>query len=797
MTFLYEQPTVEFSTPEQQLEQDIALVLQTALAHHHKGEFSDAEALYQAILEAKPQHADVLYNLGVLLGQTGRSKDALAHFELILGLQPNNGQYWAAYISALIDAGETAAAWLALEMGQKQGLRGPAVDGLIVRMSNPGRVIATRPISPEPEQAKNGANAGTDADTVNAASEQGKSTIAAGRRISQQETSRFTSLYNKGQIAEAVKLASTFTQRFPLDGNAWRWLGIALHRLGKYDEALVPLRKVAELLPDELESRTVLADILRLKGLPKDAEEVCRAILAINVDHAEAHRIIGMSLLQQGRVAEGLAASRRAIELAPDNSSMLNTLGVLLLDLGLVTEAEQSFRVALEKDPKDAIAANNFLFALTHDPEVDHETLFAEHRNFAKQHETPLRPQWPRHANKKTPDRKLKIGLVSGDLFRHAVASYLLPIMELLAKDPSVSLHVYNNHIAEDDYTHLLRNCADEWHQITGMPDARLANKIRDERIDILIDLSGHTGRNRLLTFVRKPAPIQVSWLGYPATTGLSSMDYYLADRFGVPFGAAERLFSEKIVHLPANATFLPEKSAPPVNILPAMHNGYVTFGSFNRLNKLRADVIALWAQLLHAQPTSRMLLGAITTDEDEQLLIKWFANAGIGPERLMFRRRSSIPVYLQQHFHVDICLDTFPYTGSTTVLNSLWMGVPTLTIAGDTLPSRAGTTWMSHVGLEQFLAADKEDFVRRGVALSSDLPALAALRTGLRERCNASAAFRPEVVASGLSQALRIMWKRWCEGLPAVAFQVSTEEAIAATATVGVNAPCETGENK
>lgn len=795
MTLLYEQPTAEPLTPEQQLEHDISLVLQTALEHHHKGEFDDAEALYRAILEAKPHHADALYDLGVLLVQTSRPADALAQFELALGQQPQNGQYWAAYISALIDAGETAAAWLALEMGQKQGLKGPAVDGLIVRLANPGKIVPTEPVPVQNTQTENQANAETDGEAATVAVDAGKSRIAVGRRVSQQETTRFTSLYNKGQISEAVKLARTLTQRFPGDGNTWRWLGIALHRLGRYDDALIPLRKAAELLPEELESRTVLADTLRLKGLLKEAEETCLAIIAINPGYAEAQRILGMALVHQRRVAEGLAAARRAVELAPDKSGTHNTLGVLQLDLGMVTEAEECFRVALEKDPNDAIAADNFLFSLAHNPAVKQNTLFAEHVKFAERHEAPVRSQWPRHVNKRTPNRKLKIGLVSGDLFRHAVSSYLLPIMEHLATDSGLSLHVYNNHIQEDDYTHLLRKCAHEWHQITGMPDAQLANRIRDDRIDILFDLSGHTGRNRLLTFVRKPAPIQVSWLGYPATTGLSAMDYYLVDRFGVPFGPAEQIFSEKIVHLPANAPFLPEQSAPPVNILPAMHNGYVTFGSFNRLNKLRPDVIALWAELLHAQPTSQMLLGAIATDEDEQLLIDWFAAAGIARERLMFRRRSSLPVYLQQHFHVDICLDTFPYTGSTTVLNSLWMGVPTLTIAGDTLPSRAGATWMSHVGLEQFLAADKADFVAKGIALSSDIPALAALRTGLRERCMESAAFRPEVVAAGLSRALRIMWQRWCDGLPNVAFAVSAEDACAAAGDTA--AQSETGETR
>ncbi|AXL52286.1 hypothetical protein DSC91_005233 [Paraburkholderia caffeinilytica] len=794
MTLLYEQPTAEPLTPEQQLEHDIALVLETALEQHHKGEFDDAEALYRAILDARPNHADVLYNLAVLQVQVGRPADGVPLFEQSLGLQPQNGQYWTGYINALIDAGETAAAWLALEMGQKQGLKGPAVDGLIVRMANPDHVIQTFPVVPQ-QAAAEATSPSAETSAPPAAENVRTTTIASGRRVSQPETLRYTTLYNKGNIAEALKLARSLTQRFPADGNTWRWLGIALHRLGRYDDAIAPLRRASELIPEELEGRTVLADTLRLKGLQAEAERECRAILAISPDYAEAQRIFGMTLVHQGRVPEGLAAARRAIELAPGNSAMHSTLGVLLLDVGFVADAEQAFRAALEKDPKDPIAANNFLFTLSHNPEVDPDTLFAEHTRFARRHEDPVRAQWPRHVNKRSPERKLKIGLVSGDLFRHAVASYLLPIMEHLAKDPTLSLHVYNNHIAEDSYTQMLRNCADEWQQITGMPDAQLANKIRDERIDILFDLSGHTGRNRLLTFARKPAPIQVTWMGYPGTTGLSAMDYYLVDKHGVPFGPAEQMFTEKVVHLPSSATFLPEKSAPPVNILPAMHNGYVTFGSFNRLNKLRPDVIALWAELLRALPTARMLLGAIATSEDEQLLTDWFASEGIERERLMFRRRSSIPVYLQQHFHVDICLDTFPYTGSTTVLNSLWMGVPTLTIAGNTLASRAGTTWMSHVGLDDFVVEKKEAFVARGVALASDIPALAAIRSGLRERCAASAAFRPEVVAAGVSRALRIMWRRWCAGEPAAAFEVSMEDVAGAAIETPIES--DTGEAK
>ncbi|MFM0740382.1 tetratricopeptide repeat protein [Paraburkholderia xenovorans] len=781
MTLLSEQPQAENLTPEQQLEQDIALVLQTALDHHHKGEFDDAEALYRIILESLPNHADVQYNLGVLLTQTARAADGVAFFQQCIGIKPNNGQYWVGYINALIEADQTAAAWLAVELAQKFGVKGKAVDGLIVRLANPGKIVTMTPVAvdtPTPETGTAASDASDSPAPQAATPTAAKTSIAAGRRVSQQETTRFTSLYNRGQIAEAVKLARSLTQRFPLDGNTWRWLGISLHRLGRYDDALAPLQKAAELLPEELECRAVLGDTFRLKGMFKDATAACREALAINPDYAEAQRILGMTLVHQGQVAEGLAAARRAIELAPDDSNAHSTLGVLQLDLGLVAEAEQNFRVAVEKNPKDAIAADNLLFALSHNPDVSHDTIFAEHLKFAQHHEAPVRSQWPNHVNKRTPGRKLKIGLASGDLFRHAVASYLLPVLEQLAQDKSLSLHVYSNHILEDEFTHRLRACVDEWHQITGMPDAHLANRIRDDRIDILIDLSGHTGRNRLLTFARKPAPVQVSWIGYPATTGLSAMDYYFADRFSVPFGEAEAQFTEKIVHLPATAPFKPEEAAPPVNILPAMHNGYVTFGSFNRLNKLRRDVIALWAELLRAVPLSRMSLGAIANDEDERLLTGWFADEGIASERLIFRRRSSIPVYLQQHFQVDICLDTFPYTGSTTVLNSLWMGVPTLTMAGDTVPGRAATAWLSHAGLEAFVAKDKQDFVAKGVAFATDLDALASLRNSLRERCANSAAFRPDMVAAGVSRALRIMWQRWCDGQAPTSLDVSSDVA-------------------
>ncbi|MFM0636652.1 tetratricopeptide repeat protein [Paraburkholderia metrosideri] len=776
MTLLHEQPTAEPLTPEQQLEQDILLVLQSALDHHHKGELDDAQALYQAILEARPNHTDVQYNLGVLHVQRKQPVEALPYLEAALGGAPDNGQFWVAYINALIDAEQIPAAWLALEMGQQRGLSGPAVNGLITRMAYDGAALPTTAVAPAVVPSVVVDSAET-TETADAGSDDGKRAVIDTRRPSPQEINRFNALFNKGHLSQAIKLARELTERFPAHGLAWRSLGIALHRAGHYVEAIEPLRTAISLGSDDAEARNALADLLRLTSNHAAAEVECRTLLELNPSYSEGHRVLGLVLAARGRHREAIASCRRAVALTPEHPESHGTLGVVLLDLGASQEASPSFRRALELEPKNSLTRSNLLFCLAHDPDVDTEQIYAEHRKFARIHEAPMRATWPKHTNNRTPGRRLQVGIVSGDLFRHAVSSYLMPVMEPLAKDGSLTLHVYYNHVVEDDYTQRFRSHADQWNMIAGMTDEQFATKVRADKIDILIDMTGHTGRNRLQTFARKPAPIQVSWIGYPATTGLDAMDYYLSDRFFTPFGDIERQFSEKLVHLAAIGPFQPEKTAPPVNILPAMHNGYITFGSFNRLNKLRADVIAVWAKLLRELPTSRMVLGSMSGEEGDETLINWFVQEGISRDRLSFRPRSTLPVYLQQHFQVDICLDTFPYTGSTTVLNSLWMGVPTLTIAGQTMASRAAAAWLSHTGLEDFVAADTDEFVAKGVALASNIPALAALRTGLRERCRASAVFQPDVVAASLSQALHLMWQRWREGLAPAAFSADDSQ--------------------
>ena len=314
------------------------------------------------------------------------------------------------------------------------------------------------------------------------------------------------------------------------------------------------------------------------------------------------------------------------------------------------------------------------------------------------------------------------------------------------------------------------------WTPTVSLSDAALAQRIEEDRIDVLIDLSGHTAGNRLAMFALRPAPVQASWIGYPGTTGLRAMDYYLADRYFLPIAEFASQFTEKLVHLPATVPFLPAPTAPEVNELPALANGHITFGSFNRLSKLRPSVVAMWSKLLRALPHSRMLIGGMPRDGQYDFLIDWFAAEGIARERISFLPMCGTDAYLALHHRVDVCVDAFPYTGGTTTAHALWMGVPTLTLAGATPPTRQGVLIMSHAGLDEFVAHDPAEFERKGLSLAADLPALARVRDTLRERCRESLLQRPDVIAAGLDRALRTMWQRWCAGLEPEAFEVSSD---------------------
>ena len=616
-----------------------------------------------------------------------------------------------------------------------------------------------------------------------------------------------TVLYQRNSFKEALPCMQNAAMYLPDDHVAHGNLGIILNNLGRPLEAEASLRRALLLKPDYVMPYNSLGVILKNAGRLAEAEAVLRRAVALKPDYVEAHTNLGSTLKEMKRLPESESCLRHAVSLKPDFFQAYNNLGCTLRTLVRPAEAETAFRQALSIKP-DYFEANinlgctlmdqgrleeaavslrrarelrpdmlmshtNLLFCLSQFDGIDPEALFAEHCRFGDYFEAPLRPSWPEHTVSRDPDRCLNVGFVSGDFNNHAVASFIEPLLEHLAGKETVSLHGYYSQHTVDDVTRRLRKHMAYWHPMAEVNDEDMAKQVQAHGIDILIDLSGHTGHNRLLAFARKPAPIQVSWIGYPGTTGLRAMDYYFTDRFYLPPGEFDDFFTEKLVHLPANAAILPSPSASAVNVLPALNNGFITFGSFNRPSKISKDVVALWARLLRALPNAHMLLGAMPVDGKYGALIDWFAQEGIAKERLSFHPRCGMPDYLALHHRVDICLDTFPYAGGTTTFHAVWMGVPTLTLAGNTVAARQGACIPGHMGLENFIAFDQEDFVQKGLAAASDIPALAALRAGMRARFEQSPLGQPEVVADGLENAFRTMWRRWCAGQSPVSFQV------------------------
>lgn len=557
-------------------------------------------------------------------------------------------------------------------------------------------------------------------------------------------------------------------------------LGNALRALGHLGDAHASYGRAQNLMPTFAEAHYNQSIAFREQGLHHDAEARLRRAIELKPDFADAHIELGSILKELGRPTEAEVSCRQGLHFKPDFAEAHNNLGAILDELGRVDEAASAFRHAVQLAPESAQAHSNLLFHGSHSEHVSAKELFKAHKEFAERFETVLIPHWLPHPNTRDPHRVIRVGFVSGDFRVHAVANFFEPVLAQLSRSSAVSLYAYSNSSYEDGVTQRLKANVNHWRQIFGMSDERVAQLVRADCIDVLIDLSGHTAHNRLLTFARKPAPVQASWIGYAGTTGLNAVDYYFGDRNCYIADQAwpleeqyESQFTEKIVRLPAAAPFMPFADAPDVNPLPALSSGHLTFGSFNLLRKLSPTVVGVWAQILRAVPNSRMLLGAMPDTGGNALVIDLFAKEGIARERLSFHPKAQMKDYLSLHHQVDICLDTFPYPGGTTSCHALWMGVPTVTLTGESPVSRVGGALQSHAGLQQFIATNVADYVAKGTYWAMHLGELATIRAGLRVRFGNSPMGQPDVIATSVESALAEMWQQWCKGRPPVSFEV------------------------
>ncbi len=767
-----------------------AMLLPTDVESHYNlgvilqelGRLDEAEAVYRRALQINPGYVDAYLNLGVTLNKLGRLDEAEQNLRHALQFRPDSAEAHSNLGATLQAQGRLDEAEPSYRRAlQLQPDNAMVHNNLGITLQELERLDEAEAsylcaLQIDPGYADAHGNLG------NMLQEQGRldEAEASFRQALQRNPDDDQSHNNLGVTLQEMGRLNEADAHFqmallinPDDARAHDNRGNLLCYLERLKEAEASFRKALQVAPEEARIHANLGRFLRRMGRLEEAEASFRQALAISPDDVKTHNHLGLTLQDLGQLDQAEACFRRILQHTPDHAGTLSNLGQILLSVGRLEEAEAHFRQALQIKPDFASLYSNLLYYLTLSATADAQSVFSEHARFGEQFEPALKTQWPAHVHLRDPDRRLQVGFVSADFFNHAVATFIEPVLEHLSSHSKLSLHAYYNNVVNDAVMQRLRGHFAHWHPIAGLSDAELAEKIHADGIDILIDLSGHTAGNRLLTFARKPAPVQASWMGYPGTTGLKSMDYFLADHFFLPPGQFDGQFTEKIVHLPAGAPYLPIKDAPPVNLLPALSNGYLTFGSFNRPNKLSPAVIAVWAQLLRVLPDSRMLLGGMPEDGNCEALIKWFETEGVARERLSFHARCGMEAYLNLHQQVDICLDTFPYNGGTTTLHALWMGVPTLTLAGRTAAGRSGAAILGHAGLESYIAHDATDFLQKGLSWAGNLAALSDIRSGLRERFTKSAMGQPALVATGVERALRMMWQRWCAGLPAESFEV------------------------
>ncbi len=548
----------------------------------------------------------------------------------------------------------------------------------------------------------------------------------------------------------ALALESDFAEAHNNRGAVLQELGRPGEALASYEEALKADPHYAAAFCNR---GTALQDLERH---PEALESYDRAI-ALRPDYAKAFANRGAALQALKRHEEALASYDRALALQPDLAEALNNRGNVLRLKGELDDAVACYRKALSVTPDRAAVHDALIFTLLR-LTSNGKTVRDQCTIFAEQFEE----RAPRlvHRNSRFPDRKVKVGYVSADFREHPVAYHIAPILENHDRR-AVETYCYANHAERDDVTARLAPLADHWRWVANLSDEKLAELVQHDGIDILVDLSGHTVGNRLLVFARKPAPVQVTWIGLPATTGLAAMDYRFTDDCIDPAGKTEDCHSETLVRLSSHACFQPDAALPHVNDLPAPTNGYVTFGSFNEIDKVSPTTYALWSKLLAAVPDSRLMM--VCDAWISGLIRQRFAARGIGPERLIFVERLPPAEYFRMHHAVDIALDPFPFNGGTVSRNALWMGVPVLTLTGTTAVSRVGAALMSQLGLKTFVAETDEGYVRAGSRWASDLDGLAEVRRTLRERVRRAPFSKAAEYTRELEAAYREMWRTWC----------------------------------
>ena len=721
---------------------DVNSIAYFALEHFRAGRLAEAERLYRQVIEQRPDDADVWNLLGALAHQRGDHREALELIGRAIRLMPRVAVYHNNRARVLLVEGNLPEA----ESSYREAVRldadyHDARHGLATCLRRQGRV--------EEALAEYRALLSRNADAA-AYNEAGVLLAMSGRR---------------DEAIENYRQALSLWPDYP---EAHLNLANVLRETGRTEDAIRHLRRAVGSRADFPEAWNNLGNILKETGQLQEARDAYLRAIAVRKDYADAHFNLGIALHALGMMDDSAATIERAIQLGLAQGAAggtlaagYNNLGNALKSIGRLEDAIKAYRQSVACAP-NSLAQVNLMQAVSFHPDYTardiHEYGLAWDRLFAR----PLAPAVTRFQNDRDPHRRLRIGYVSPDFRDHCQSMFTLPLLSHHDR-ARFEIFCYSNLGNPDALTERIRGHCDHWCDISILSDDAAAGQIRQDRIDILIDLAMHMERNRILIFARRPAPVQATWLAYPGTTGLSAMDWRISDPHLDP-GDDDAFYTEKTVRLPHSFwCYDPLTSDPEPSPPPALDSGTVTFGCLNNFTKVTDRTLELWSAVLRAVPGSRLRLLA-PPGSARRSVVERLGAMKVGQERIDFVDRQARPIYLREFHRIDICLDPFPCPGHTTTLDALWMGVPVVNLPGATAVARGGKSILTNLGHPEWIARAPEDFVRIALRLVSDLKQLASLRRNLRQQMQSSVLMDAPAFTAAMEQALARTWQAWCD---------------------------------
>ncbi len=758
-------------------------LLDEGIEHSKAGRFDEAMKCFNQILEHDPENVDALHLSGVVAANRKNFKDARTLIKQAIAINPHEALFHFNLGNALLDEGQIIDAiksfneTLNLRPGDIDVLNkltsacdklyNKAIEHFHAAELDKAELACLEILDIRPGFAEAwhllGMVAGELGDHLAAIKH-----IYRALTISPEDPRYYDSLGtifgNQGRheyasecFKRAIRLKSDFL-------NAHIHLVTALTTLGKLKEAIDSARKIIELDPTNVKAYIVLASALLKNSKLDEALKIARHAVKLAPNNALALNTLARVLRALGQINEAIDTCQRSIQIDNCKADSHNILGCALKDIGRIEDAIVSFRRALDLDPSRADIHSNVLFSLHYTEPLNAKVIFQEHIHWAQYHTSTAVNTRSFKISSTDANRRLRIGYVSGDLRTHSVSYFFEP---LLAAHDSNMLEVicFSNNPNNDDTTMRIRHHTDGWYDIRGLDDEQATTLIQSNAIDILVDLSGHTGHNRIPLFARKPAPIQITYLGYPDTTGIDEMDYRFTDEWADPPGQTDQYYTEQLIRLPNGfLCYQPPSICPEISPSPMRKNDYVTFGSFNNFAKVSPTIIRHWISILKKVSNSKLLLKSRGLEDGDKRIIKEFETHGIDPKRIkLYNKLPSTLDHLSLYKELDVALDTFPYNGTATTCEALWMGVPVITLAGPLHLSRVGTSLLHSAKLSELIAESPEEYIQKAIELAANEERLIELRKSLRKCMKASPLTDAKRIASSIETEYRQMWQKFC----------------------------------